>query len=149
MRSNASIHAAVFSTFFLLIACVPVTALSSTQNSHHNHAALAEHYGNLAAEMQVKAQEQKEILKNKPRTSYFGRNGQHIKKRVAQRIHNYEKAAEINLAKAADHKRIAQEQAKHEFFGKPGAGSEQIDKAKLRSNDSSSAEERTDFKESL
>ena len=126
-----------------------MTAFSSAQSSDYTHAALAKRYENLAAEMQTKAREQKEILKNKPRTSYFGRNGQHIKKRVAQRIRSYEKAAEINLAKAAAHREIAQEQEKQELFSKPGITNEQIDKAKLRSNSPSSAEEIENYKESL
>ena len=47
--------------------------------STHNHFALAEQYENLAKEMQAKATEQMEILEHKPRSSFFGKNGQHIK----------------------------------------------------------------------
>ena len=64
MKSNAEIHVVVFIMFFLLITCAPMTAFSAAQSSHHNHVALADHYENLAAEVQTKAQQQKEILKN-------------------------------------------------------------------------------------
>ena len=147
MKSNTGIHVTVFSTFFLLIACAPMTALSSTQSSENNHVAVAKRYEDLAAEMQNKAQEQKEILNKKPRTSYFGRNGQHIKKRVAKRIRSFEEAAKLNLAKAADHRRIAQELAKQNNYS-TRSGNEQIEKARFKSN-SSSSEKRSDFKESL
>ncbi len=142
-----------FSMIILLAACTPMSKLtvaqadaiqfqSATQNSSEglNHAVLAQHHEKLAREMRTKAQEQKEILKNKPRTSYLGRNGQRIKKRVARRIDNYEKAVQDNLAKAAHHKKIAQGQANRRLFTKPGTSHEQIDKARFRLKNSSSTE---------
>lgn len=149
MKSNTGKYVVIFSMFFLLAACAPMTKLSSGQNSDYNHSVLAKYHENLAEDLQAKALEQKEILKNKPRTSYFGRNGQHIKKRVAQRIRSYEKAAETHLAKAATHRKIAHEQEKQELFTKPGLNIEPIDKAKLKSKDSSSAEDTQSYKESL
>ncbi|HNP26227.1 MAG TPA: hypothetical protein PKM20_05780 [Nitrosomonas sp.] len=151
MKTETGKYFLIFSIIILLAACAPMTKFTSvqddeiqfvTQNNKKelNHAVLAEHHKKLAREMRTKVQEQKEILKNKPRTSYLGRNGQRIKKRVARRIHSYEKAVEFNLAKAAHHKKIAQEQANRELFTKPGNAHEQIDKAKFRLNNSSSTE---------
>ncbi|SFK50586.1 hypothetical protein SAMN05216302_10084 [Nitrosomonas aestuarii] len=151
MKTETGRYFLAFSMIVFLAACAPMTKLTSvqegeikfaTQNSKKdlNHTVLARNHEKLAKEMRVKAQEQKEILKNKPSTSYLGRNGQRIKKRVARRIYNYEKAVEVNLAKAAHHKRIAQEQVNQKMFTKPDNAPDQIDKAKFKLNNSTSTE---------
>ncbi|WP_143057358.1 hypothetical protein [Nitrosomonas sp. Nm51] len=97
-----------------------------------NHTALTKHHENLARSMQAKAEEQKKIIKSRSRFSKFGRNAQSAKKRVLWRIHNYEKAAEVNFAKAAYHKKIAREQGRHDTHTNSDATKEQIDKASFR-----------------
>ena len=98
----------------LLIASVTMSSFAFAKNESNNldHASLAVQYENLAREMKAKVEHQKDIIKNKPRSSYFGRNGQHIKKRVMSRIRKYEKAAIENLAKANFHTRNTAESGK-------------------------------------
>ena len=132
MKTETGRYFLAFSMIVLLAACAPMTKLTSvqegeikfaTQNSKKdlNHTVLARNHEKLAKEMRVKAQEQKEILKNKPSTSY-------------------EKAVEVNLSKAAHHKRIAQEQVNQKMFTKPDNAPDQIDKAKFKLNNSTSTE---------
>lgn len=83
----------------------------SSNDAQVDHIALASQHENLAKEMQAKIQEQIEALNNKPRTSFFGRNGQHIRSHVAYKIRSYEKAVQENMAKAAYHTKIAMEQS--------------------------------------
>ena len=63
----------------------------------------------LAKEMQAKIEEQKDIINHKPRTSYFGRNGQRIKSHIAYKIRKYEKAAAEYSEQAAYHHVLAEQ----------------------------------------
>jgi hypothetical protein len=126
--------------FFLLIASVSISSFAFAQNerNNHDHLALAAQYENVAKEMQAKVEQQKEIFNNKPRSSYLGRNGQRIVKRVTSRIRKYEEAAKENYAKAEYHIQIAAQQSGAESVAKPGQANEQINKAKKRLNTESS-----------
>lgn len=106
------------------------SAIAYNENNNFDHAALAVQYENEAREMQTKVEQQQDILKNKPRTSYLGRNGHRIKKRVMARIQKYEKAAEENFAKADYHTKIAAREAGLDSVAKPGQADGQINKAK-------------------
>ncbi len=100
-------------------------------NSYVDHVAVAEQYRRLAGEMQTKRDEQVEILRNKPSTSFLGRNGKYLKSRIVNKIHEYEQVARENLAKAAYHSAIAAEQASRNSAGQSG----QMNKARIRSNE--------------
>ena len=87
-------------------------AFAKSESNDLDHSFLAAQYENLAKEMQAKAEQQKDIFKNKPRSSYFGKNGQSIQKRVKFRIHKYEEAATEYFAKAEYHTIAAAESGK-------------------------------------
>ena len=70
--------------------------------------------------MQTKIDEQVEALSHKPRSSYFGKHGQDIKKHVKYKIDQFEKAADQNLQIAAYHKKMAEEQPNRPAFAKSG-----------------------------
>lgn len=95
-----------------------VTAVSDAavqvKESDVNHAVLARQYERLANKMEAKIQRQVEAFNNKPRTSFFGKHGQHIKEHVTYKIRRYEKIAQENLEKAAYHRKIAREQSLRE-----------------------------------
>lgn len=104
-----------------LMSVISVNALAASPNHQTSpnavntafvdHEALADKYENMAHAMQEKIEAQLEALSNKPRSSFFGRNGQHIKKHVAYKINEYDKAAQENMQKALHHKKIAMEQS--------------------------------------
>ncbi|HBZ29695.1 MAG TPA: hypothetical protein DEO56_03760 [Nitrosomonas nitrosa] len=99
-----------FVFFSLLVLLVFGVSTNSFATNAAEHDALANQFENLAKEIQVKIQEQKEIVKNKPRSSYFGRNGQRIKSHIAYKIRKYEKVASEYSEKAAYHHAKAGEQ---------------------------------------
>lgn len=138
MKTEMGKYITAFLLLTLLAACAPIQPLTSAQGMElrfaaqnskgdYSHDALAKRHENFASKMQAKAQEQKKILKNKPSTSFFGRNGQHIKPRIFRKIRNYEQAAKENFAKAAYHRKIAQEHA--EQLTKPKEATQKMDKA--------------------
>ncbi|SET26629.1 hypothetical protein SAMN05216326_1189 [Nitrosomonas marina] len=133
MKTITVKYLAVFTICILAAACAPMAQHTSANKGleNVNHAALTKYHENLARTMQSKAEEQKQIVKNRSRVRKFGRNAQLSRNRVIWRINKYEKEAELNFAKAAYHKKIAQEQASHDRYSKPGA-TKQIDKARIR-----------------
>ncbi len=122
-------YAAILSVSILLLAFAPMSLFASVQDSSNelNHDILAKQHENSARRMQVQIKEQEDILKNKPRGSYYGRTGQKIKARVAHRIHQYEKTATAHQDKATYHYKMAAEQTN-------GQTSAQINDAKGRSD---------------
>lgn len=115
----------LISMFTLLAACASTDSLTSSQNietpshiqdsgSNIDHVALAEHHEKLADDFQVKVKEQEEILKHKPRSSYFGKHGRNVKSHVAYKIREYNKAIQENLEKASYHRKLAAEQFNRE-----------------------------------
>lgn len=116
--------------FLFASALMSSSAFAYKESGNLDHSALAVKYKNMAKEMEAKVEEQKDILKHKPRTSHLGRNGHRIKKRVMSRIQKYEKAAEENFAKADYHTKIAAREAGFEPVAKPGQADGQINKAR-------------------
>lgn len=85
-----------------------------------NHVMLAAYYEQHADDLHAKIEEQVEALNHKPRTSFFGKNGQNIKKHVEYKIHEFEKEAEESMKKAAYHKKMAEEQSFRPTFAASG-----------------------------
>jgi len=106
-------------------------------NSYLDHAAIAEQHKRLAREMQDKKEMQVEVLRNKPSTSFLGRNGKYLKSRIVNKIQEYDQVAQDNLAKAAYHSAIAAEQASMNSAAKSVPMSDQLNKARIRSNGTS------------
>ena len=122
MKSEVGKYLAVFPTIVLLVACAPMSPLTSAQNIESrstiqdserdfDHDTLAMRHENLAREMQAKVEEQEEILKNKSRSGYFGKNGRNIKSHVGFKIREYKQAVQENLEKAAYHRKLSAEQS--------------------------------------
>ena len=108
----------------------------ATQNSNGNlnHSTLARQYDHLAKVMLNKVKEQEEILEHKPRTSFLGKNGQHIKSHIAYKIHRFEQAAQENFEKAAYHRVMAAEQGSPKSVTQSAQSENQINKVKIKSN---------------
>lgn len=109
MKTETRKYFAVFPALALLIASVSMNSFASDVADHD---VLAGQFESLAKEMQAKVAEQKDIFNHKPRSSYFGRNGQRVKSHVAYKIRKYEKAAADYLEQADYHHAIAVEQTK-------------------------------------
>ena len=125
MKTEIGKWFAIISVFTLMAACASTDSLTSTQNietlsnfqdsgSNIDHIALAEHHEKLAEEFQAKVNEQEEVLKHKPRSSYFGKNGRSTKSHVAAKIREYNKAMQENLEKALYHRQLAADQLNRE-----------------------------------
>ncbi|GJL71965.1 MAG: hypothetical protein NMNS01_11640 [Nitrosomonas sp.] len=104
MKTAAKKSFTIFSIFALLILGVSANA---TASSTEEHDVMATQFENLAKEMQAKVIEQKEIVKHKPRSSYFGKNRQRIKSHIAYKIRKYEKMAAEYIAQSAYHHDLA------------------------------------------
>ncbi len=104
MKTTAQKTFAIFSILAFLILGVSANALASGATDHD---VLATQFENLAKEMKAKVAEQKEIGKHKPRSSYFGKNGQRIKSHIAYKIRKYEKIAADYMTQAAYHQDLA------------------------------------------
>ena len=73
-----------------------------------DHAALSTYFENLAAEMRIKAEEQRQLLQHFQEKSYlYGRQAQDRKSHTWALMHRYEQAAKTSLGKAAWHRRLA------------------------------------------
>lgn len=122
MKIERSKIFAIFSISALLVACAPMSPHTSAQDPENStfiqngdrsidHHTLAKRHENLAKEMQAKVEEQEDILKNKSRSGYYGKNGQHIKSHVAFKIREYKQAVQENLEKAAYYRKLATEKS--------------------------------------
>ncbi|GJL75330.1 hypothetical protein [Nitrosomonas sp.] len=135
-------YIAVISMFALLMACAPVSPLTSARDigvnltqpgkGSHDHETLARQYKKLAEEMQAKAEEQHEVLEHS-HTSRFGKNAKSAKSRIALKIRKYEQAQQEYQEKAAYHRTLADKQMANKSAVNPeqGDGNLQIDKAKV------------------
>jgi hypothetical protein len=94
----------IYPLLALLFVGLASNAFAADAADHH---VLANQYENLAQEMQAKVEEQKDIFNHKPRSSYFGRNGQRLKSHVMYKIQKYENAAEKYSQQAAHHNALA------------------------------------------
>jgi len=90
---------------------VQFSSVTMNSNGTVNHDALAAYYEKHADDMHARIEEQVEALSHKPKSSFFGKNGQNIKKHVEYKIHEFEKEAEESLKKAAYHKKMAEGQS--------------------------------------
>lgn len=116
---------------------INMQSVNQARSSYLDHAAIAEQHKRLAREMQDKKEAQVEILRNKPSTSFLGRNGKYLKSRIVTKIQEYDEVARENLAKAAYHSAIAAEQASMNSAAKSTPMGDQFNKARIRSNDAS------------
>lgn len=106
-------------TLGLLAACAPMSpyevvnspaVLQRVENARTRaaHAALSTYFENLAAEMRIKAEEQRQLLQHFQEKSYlYGRQAQDRKSHTWALMHRYEQAAKTSLGKAASHRRLA------------------------------------------
>jgi low affinity Fe/Cu permease len=85
------------------------TVLNSQNGTDHK--TLAQYYRHQVDTLQAKIEDQIDALNHKPRSSFFGRNGQHIKKHVEFKIHQYEMAIADSMEKAEYHQKMAAEQS--------------------------------------
>ncbi|PTN09671.1 hypothetical protein [Nitrosomonas aestuarii] len=131
MKTETIKYFTILSIFAFMVIAMPVSSIAAEQGEEINvtvlsgkgnvdHNALAHYYEDQAKEMQAKIEEQVEAFNHKPSTSFLGRNGQRIKKHVIYKIHEFEKAAEENLQKAAYHNKMAEEQAYQQKFAESG-----------------------------
>jgi len=104
---------------------------------YKDHFALAEQHERIAREMQTKIDEKVEILRNKPSTSFLGRNGKYHKSRIIDKIHEYKQIASENLEKAAYHTAIANELASNKSYAQPNQMEGQLNKARIKSDKAS------------
>ncbi|MBA2483261.1 MAG: hypothetical protein H0V39_02345 [Nitrosomonas sp.] len=122
MKTEIGKYLAVSSILALLVACAPMSPLTSAEDTENHsliqdsgsnidHITLAKRHENLAKEMQAKVEEQENILQNKSRSSYFGKNGRKIKSHVAFKIREYKQAVQENLEKAAFYRKLAAEKS--------------------------------------
>lgn len=116
---------------------VNMQSVNQSRSSYLDHAAIADQHKRLAREMQDKKEAQVEILRNKPSTSFLGRNGKYLKSRIVNKIQEYDQVARENLAKAAYHSAIAAEQASMNSAAKSTPMGDQFNKARIRSNGTS------------
>lgn len=111
----------------LLSACAQMNPVGSVQNNeihdtnrlaidHSNHDALAQHYENIAREMQAKLKEQKKLLQEyEDHSYYYGRKGQDLKSHTSANIRYYKNSLKENLKEAAIHRKMAKEQKEHHY----------------------------------
>ncbi|MCC7135772.1 MAG: hypothetical protein IT528_05155 [Nitrosomonas sp.] len=116
---------------------VNMQPVNQARSSYLDHIAIAEQHRHLASKMQDKKEIQIEILKNKPSTSFLGRNGKYLKSRIVNKIQEYDQVARENLAKAAYHSAIAAEQASMNSSAQSGQMGNQLNKARIKSNGTS------------
>lgn len=84
-----------------------MTQALQNASSKADHEALAKHYEEAAAEMQVKVDEHKKLLTQYEAKSYiYGRQAQDFKAHCEGLINAYEKAVEANLSMAKMHRQM-------------------------------------------
>lgn len=113
MKTGAAQNFIVISLLAFILIVLPVQVIAADQGtafeSGADHKTLAQYYANQANELQARIEDQIDALNHKPRSSFFGRNGQNIKKHVEFKIHQYEIAIADNLKKAEYHQKMAAE----------------------------------------
>lgn len=105
----------------------PAFAVDGIDDS--NHAALAEHYENLAKEAGAKLQENKAALKEyEAHPYYYGRQGQDFQSHTSANIHEYEEILAESMNNADLHRKVVM-----------GQGNPVINKAKANLEHDSTA----------
>ena len=118
-------------TLGLVGACAPMSpyeavnspaVLKRVENARTlaDHTALSIYFENLAAEMRIKAEEQRKLLQHYQEKSYlYGRQAQDQQSHTWALMHRYEQAAKTSLGKAASHRRLAATPERDERFRDP------------------------------
>ena len=106
-------------TLGLLGACAPMSPYEAVDSpavrktvenarTPGDHAALVTYFENLAAEMRIKAEEQRQRLQHFQEKSYlYGRQAQDRQSHTWALMNRYERAAKASMGKAASHRRLA------------------------------------------
>ncbi|SCY58651.1 hypothetical protein [Nitrosospira sp. Nsp13] len=93
------------------------TIRNATAQSEHN--VLAKHFEDAAREMQIKANEQKELLEQYENGHLYGWQLHNLKSNALALIRKYEQAARSNMKEAASHRQMAQK-VKHNYASHGG-----------------------------
>lgn len=111
MKTSTAQNLVVLSLLAFILITLPVQTFAADQDAVFDtttdHSALAQDYKHQADVLQARIEDQVDALNHKPRSSFFGRNGQHVKKHVEFKIHQYEMAIADNLKKAEYHQKMA------------------------------------------
>ena len=94
---------------------------NATAQGQHN--VLAKHFEDTASEMQIKANEQKELLEQYEKGHLYGWQSHNLKSHTLALIRKYEQAARSNMKEAASHREMAQK-PKHNYASHGGLRSD-------------------------
>lgn len=85
-----------------------IRAAAQNATTRSDHEAVAKYYEDAAKQMQVKAEEQKELLEHYENKSYlYGRRAQDLQSHAYAQVRDYEQAIEANVKEASLHRQIA------------------------------------------
>jgi hypothetical protein len=110
---------AVLSVMGILISASPVAtaahhvdtpeirAAAQDATLQSDHEAMAKYYENTAAQMQVKVEEQKELLEQYEKVRLYGWQSHNLKSHTLALIRKYEQAARSNMKEAVSHRQMA------------------------------------------
>lgn len=84
---------------------IPAAAQNVTMRSDHD--AMAKYYENTAAQMQVKVEEQKELLEEYEKVRLYGWQSHNLKSHTLALIRKYEQAVRSNIKEAISHRQMA------------------------------------------
>ncbi|MEO7560043.1 MAG: hypothetical protein ABIT23_07300 [Nitrosospira sp.] len=85
-----------------------IRAAAQNATTPNDHEAVAKYYENAATQMQVKVEEQKELLEHYEDKSYlYGRRAQDLQSHTAALVRHYEKTVRANIQEAALHRQMA------------------------------------------
>jgi hypothetical protein len=113
------IMVSMLSALAMIVSCAPMSPYEAVNSpslhktvqnarTRNDHDALTRYFESLAKEMQVKAEEQKELLQHYQEKSYlYGRQAQDRQSHTWALMVRYEQAAKTSLSKAASHREIA------------------------------------------
>ena len=92
-----------------------VRAAGQNATTSRDHEAMAKHYEDVAAQVQAKLKEQKELLEQYQNKSYlYGRQAQDLQSHTEALIRDYEQTLAATIEEAATHRRMASKlQEKH------------------------------------
>lgn len=85
-----------------------IRAAAQHATTRSDHEAVAKYYEDAAKQMQVKAEEQKELLEHYENKSYlYGRRAQDLQAHAYAQVRDYEQAIEANIKEASLHRQMA------------------------------------------
>lgn len=85
----------------------PDRAATQNATTRGDHEAMAKYYEDIAAQMQVKVEEQKELLEQYEKVRLYGWQSHNLKSRTLALIRKYEQAARSNMEEALSHRQMA------------------------------------------